>query len=343
MRRLRTVPLLLALSLLVACGDDEGNPFAQFSLSRSPGEDAVAIFVSGSWAETTGGPRELFAVNADGTVDRLTTCTQTEVPCDFIEVAPSSDRNRVMAVRGAVEGDPLASALYFMDLDRSVETIIATARRVQSADWAIDDSFVVYSSGDVENLFLVRPNGDEDGALTDSEDLRERNPRIDPSISFVAYEGLFETPGKSGIYLYLGGNNAASPLTEGGPGTEPLGGTPYIVGSDASPAFSPNGQLVAFRRLTGTGNGGLGSWDLYYVAVNEEDPEPVFVDGGDGLYRGRPDWGLDARLLFVETDVAAGVSRLVAVYGDGSEREVLYSEDAAFGMQSPRWLRPLAQ
>ena len=335
--------LLLALCVLVACGDDEGNPFAQFSLSRGPGDDAVALFASGSWAEAPGQPRELFALNSDGSVERLTTCTQTDNPCDFIEVITSSNRARVAAVRGAVEGDPEASALYFMDLDRSVETIIAPARRVQGADWAIDDSFLIYSAGDVENLFFVRPNGDEDRPLTESDDLRERSPRLDPTVSFVAYEGLPETPGKSGVYLYLGTTNASVVITEGGAGTEPLPGTPYIVGSDSTPAFAPNGAYVVFRRLTGTGNGGLGTWDLYYIDITVQEPEPIFIVGGDGLYRGAPDWGLDGRILVVETDAAAGTSSLVSRFADGTNREVLYTEDAGYGMQSPRWLVPRAQ
>jgi Tol biopolymer transport system component len=341
MRRPRTVSLLLALSLLAACGGDENNPFSQFSLSRGPGDDAVALFVSGSWAESTGAPREVFALNSDGTAERLTTCTDSDPPCDFIQIATSVDRNRIAAVRGAVGGDPEASALYFMDLDRSVETIIVPARRVQGTDWALDDSYLVYCNGDVEDLYLVRPNGDQDSALTETPDLRERNPRIDPSVTFVGYEGLFETPGKSAIYLYLGTTSPAFVVTEGGPGTEPLEGTPYIVGSDSTPAFSPNGSLVAFRRLTGTGNGGLGTWDLYYISLDEADAEPVFVVGGDGLYRGAPDWGLNGRLLFVETDAEEGVSSLVSMLADGTGREVLYSEDAGYGMQSPRWLRPL--
>jgi Tol biopolymer transport system component len=343
MRRFTPLSLLAALSLLVGCGDDQGNPFTQFSLSRSPSEDAVALFVSGSWAESPGGPRELFAINADGTAERLTSCTQSETPCDFIAVAPSTDRDRISAIRGSVEGDPLASALYFMDLGRSVGTILTPARRVQGADWALTDSFVVYSTGDTEDLRLVRPNGEEDRSLTNSTDLRERNPSFDPTASFVAYEGLFETPGKSGIFFFFGSEQAAVVVTEGGPGTEPLEGTPYIVGSDSAPAFSPDGRGLVFRRLTGTGNGGLGTWDIYVLAFYEEDAEPVLVLGGDGVYRGAPDWGPDGRILFVETDAAEGVSRLVAILADGTGREVLYTEDAGFGMRSPRWLVPAAQ
>ncbi len=325
---------------LAACGSDETNPFTQFSFSRSPSEDAVLLYVSGAWAEQTGLPRELFAVDADGSqVERLTSCTQRTDPCDFLQVAPSSNRDRVAAVRGSVSGDPEASALYFIDLGRSVETIIALARRVQAADWAVDDRFLVYSTGDVEDLFAVRPNGDQDGLIIQTPDQRERSPRIDPTVSGAAYERLEETPGKSGIFVTFFQAVPEPPLrmTDGGPGSEVLPGTPYLVGSDASPAFSPNSQQIVFRRLTGTGNGGLGTWDLYLVSTTQGGGEPQLLVGGGDVYRGAPDWNATG-IVFVETDLAAGESRLVVIQADGRDRQVLHVEDAGYRMASPRWL-----
>jgi Tol biopolymer transport system component len=339
--RTRLLPLLLLplAALAPACSNDDSNPFDQFSFSRPPSADAILLYLSGAWAEEPGAPREVYALDADGTTERLTSCTQRSEPCNFLEVAPSSNPARIVAVRGAIGGDPQASALYFVDLDRSVETIIAPARRVQGADWSQDDSLVIYSNGDVENLSAVQPNGDEDRALTESPDLRERSPRLDPTLTYATYEGLEQTPGKSRIYLYLGQDNSSVPLTRGGPGTDPLEGTPYTVGSDASPTPSPNGQFVVFRRLTGTGNGGLGNWDILYANVSDPEAEPeVLVSGGD-VARGAPDWGPDGRIVFVETDASAGESRLVAVQPSSGERQVLYVEDAGFGMVGPRWLR----
>lgn len=330
---------LLLVVLASACSDDTANPFDQFSRSRPPSDDAVVIYVSGAWAETTGQPRELFAVNADGTgVERLTTCTELSEPCDYFAVAPSSNRDRVIGVRGAIGGDPLASALFFIDLGRSVETIIAPARRVQGVDWSVDDAFVVYSSGDAENLFFTRPDGEEDRPLTVTPETRDRSPRIDPTLAAVAYESLDQTPGKSTIFFFLG-NDSSTQVTTGGPGTEVLPGTPYIVGSDASPEFGPGSQQVVFRRLTGTGNGGLGTWDLYTFPTDSTE-EPTLLVGGDGLYRGAPDW-TQAGIVFVETDSASNESRLVVIQPDGSGRMVLHTEDAGFRMGAPRWLRPI--
>jgi len=336
--RTRLLTTVLVALLVPACSDDEGNPFDQFSFSQPPSEDAVLFYVSGAWSGETGAPRELYALGAGGEPERLTSCTQRADPCDFLMVTPSSDPSRVVAVRGAIGGDSEASALYFLDLDRSVETIIALARRVQSADWAFNDAFVIYSNGDEEDLFTVLPNGNDEELLTQTPGFRERSPRIAPNVSGVIYEGLTETPGKSGIYYYV---DQATQIqaTEGGPGSDLLPGTPYVVGSDASPVFSPTGEFFAFRRLTGTGAGGLGTWDILVLPSNEPTVEPAVVAGGGDVYRGPPDWGRDGRLAFVETDMATEESRLVVIAPDGSGREVLHSENAGYRMDSPRWLR----
>jgi hypothetical protein len=336
--RTRLFTAVVAALLAPACGDDQTNPFDQFSFSRAPSEDAILLFVSGAWAEEPGAPRELFALDAAGTVERLTSCAQRADPCDFLQVAPSSNRERIIAVRGAIGGDPEASALYFVDLARSVETVITPARRVQGADWSLDDSLVIYSSGDSENLFTVQPNGEQDALLTDTPAFRERSPRLAPSLDGAVYEGLGESPGKSLIYFFVGSDGALQ-ATRGGPGSGVLPGTPYVVGSDASPVFAPSGGFIAFRRLTGIDNGGLGTWNVLVAPTTDLDAEPTVVAGGGDVYRGPPDWSLDGRLAFVETDMTTQESRLVVTAADGSDPQVLHSESAGYRMGSPRWLR----
>ena len=220
-----------------------------------------------------------------------------------------------------------------------LETIIALARRVQATDWALDEAFVTYSTGDLEDLRLIRPNGEEDRVLLETPFVRERFPRLAFDSSALVFEQLDSTPGKSGLSFLLG-DGTTQGLTEGGPGSEVLPDSPYIVGSDSGPAFSPDQQRIAFRRLTGTGNGGLGTWDLLTTESNNTEDEPLPVAVGGGVHRGVPDWNVfDNRIVFVETDMTTGVSSLVVINPDGSGRQVLHSEDAGFGMSSPRWLR----
>lgn len=326
--------LFLAASIVVAaaCGDEPANPFR--TSTRPPSAQAMILFVSGSWAADAGQPRELLALNADGsTVEQLTACAQASEPCDFVQVAPSPNRDRLAAIRTTPDAEAGATALYFMDLSRSVEKLIFSNRRIDSVDYAPDGSFIVYSAiapqTTQEDLFYSLPDGSEESNLSQSLDLRERSPRIDPFASTAIYEGI-DASGVGRIYLF-----SRTALTSGPAGGESLPGTPYVVGADADPVFSPDGRSIAFRRLTGVGNGDLGTWDILTLTVDGSSTPQVVVTGP--LFRGAPDWGSKG-LLFVETDAAAARSRLVLVAADGTGRTVLRTEDAGYRMGSPRWL-----
>ena len=331
---LRRLFVVASIALAAACGNDPPNPFSALASARPASADAVLLFVSGSWTDVPGAPRELLALNADGSkVEQLTACAQLAQPCDFVQAAPSPDRNRLVAIRttpGAAEG---ASALYFMDLSRSVETIVFPNRQILSADYSPDASFLIYSAiapqTSQEDLFYSQPNGQAEQNLTESLLVRERNARIDPFSRTAIFERIDES-GTSRIYLYV-----STALTSGPAAGPALPGTPYVVGADADPVFSRDGLQVAFRRLTGTGNGGLGTWDLLTVQATGVSTPTVIATGP--LYRGAPDWG-SRGILFVETDAATSRSQLVLVQPDGSGRTVLRTEDARSRMGSPRWL-----
>ena len=331
---LRRLALVSSIALAAGCGDDASNPFTGLTASQPPSADAVLLFVSGSWDPTPGKARELLALNADGSkTERLTSCAQQGAPCDFVQVAPSPNRNRVAAIRTTPEAEAGASALYFMDLSRSVETMIFPNRRVASVDYSPDGSFIVYSAPvgqtAAEDLFYSQPDGQQEQNLTESAGFRERNPRVDPFARTVIFE-RFDEAGVSRIYLY-----AETALTSGPAQGPPLPGTPYVVGADADPVISPDGGWVAFRRLTGVGNGGLGTWDLLTLKADGLSTPEVLVTGA--LFRGAPDWGARG-IVFVETDAARSRSELVLIQRDGTGRTVLRTEDAAFRMGAPRWL-----
>jgi dipeptidyl aminopeptidase/acylaminoacyl peptidase len=331
---LRRLLAVASIALAFGCGDSGSNPFLSGLVSQPPSADAVLFFVSGSWDSTPGKPRELLALNADGSrAEQLTTCAQAEKPCDFLQVAPSPERNRVVAIRTTPGAEAGASTLYFMDLSRSVETVLFANRRVESVDYSPDGSFILYSAVATqttqEDLFYSLPNGQQEQNLTQTTTFRERSPRIDPYARTAVYEGIDES-GVSRIYLF-----SQSPLTSG-PATGPaLPGTPYVVGADADPVIGPDGITIAFRRLTGVGYGGLGSWDLLTLKADGVSTPQVLATGP--LFRGAPDWG-SRGIVFVETDAATSRSQLVRIQPDGTGRTVLRTEDAAFQMGSPRWI-----
>jgi Tol biopolymer transport system component len=326
--------LLLLAALALACGNDGGNPFAAVSPSRPPAADAAILFVSGSWSAQLDAPREIMAISADGSnPQQLTTCARATQPCDMLQVSPSPERVRVVAVRTSPGAEAGAQALYFMDLSRSVETILFAGRRVDSADWSKDGSFLLFASPNAqvgnEDLFTAQPTGAEQQNLTDSLSVRERRARIDPLGRTAVFERIDEA-GVSRIYLFR-----ETPVTSGPAAGPPLAGTPYVVGADADPTFSPDGTQILFRRLTATGNGGLGTWDLI-VTSGTTGAVPRTIATGP-VFRGAPDWGRSG-IVFVETDSLTSQSLLVRLQPDGTGRTVLRSEAAGYRMGAPRWL-----
>ena len=120
-------------------------------------------------------------------------------------------------------------------------------------------------------------------------------------------------------------------LTEGGPGSARLEGTPYIVGSDTDPSFAPDNSLVVFRRLTGIGDG-RGTWDI--MTVNPNDGTLAVLASGPS-YRGPPDWG-PGGIAFAEPDPSGG-SRIAIIRPDGSMSYPV-TVGAGFNVANPRWL-----
>src|SRR5262249_17997071 len=158
------------------------------------------------------------------------------------------------------------------------------------------------------------PNGQNLGNLTQTPTVRERRPRIDPTGSVAAFERIAGTGnGKSLVYIYQGASSQFA-VTTGGPGTDLLSGTSYIVGPDTDPDYQRDGGSLVFRRLTSTGDGTLGYWDI--LKVKTDGPGLTTIATGPA-YRGAPDW--DSRgIIFVETDVATGTTSIVLVQADGS-------------------------
>jgi Tol biopolymer transport system component len=123
-------------------------------------------------------------------------------------------------------------------------------------------------------------------------------------------------------------------VTTGGDSGAPLPGTPYVVGSDADPDYSADGRSVVFRRCTGTGNGGVGTWDIMTVRLDGTGLTTLVTGPA---YRGAPDWGAKG-IAFPETDVAAGATRLVVIQADGSGRQASVTLGSSFDISYPRWL-----
>lgn len=335
--------VLFGVLLLGGCAKDYPNPFANASQTFLPPAQAALVFTSNAYAAQPGAPREVFAVNEDGSgLTRLTFCAGDAARCDSAEAASASDRRR-MAVRRAT-ADPNLTALFYLDLQRAVDAeLVPGTRAVSGIDWSPAGEVLVYSAlGDStsEDLFRADPNGQNTRDLSCvlpspcDATVRERRPRIDPTGSVAVFERIGAS-GKGEVWIFNTTLNQVK-VTAGGPGSAALAGSPYVVGSDADPDYSPDGRSIVFRRLTGLGSGGLGTWDI--LSVSTDGTSLATVASGP-IFRGAPDWGPKG-IAFTEVDSAAGAAGLVTVQPDGSGRRVLVSAGSAFSLGYPRWLSP---
>lgn len=336
--------LLLVLCAVAACDKNYENPFQPGTRTQAPTDAADLVFTSNSHLLTSGSPRDLFAVEDSGAGPaRLTACAGS---CDVLEGALGPDRRRVALRQIATDtnGDRRLTAadgvaLVVTDLEQGVQGVLATAEaRVSGFDWGQAGELLVFSaSGDataagLDDLFRIDPNGQNARNLTTTAAVAERRPRMHPSGTALVYERI-EQGQKAQVWIFQAAN-AQSRVTSGGAGTEPLANTPYIVGSDADPTFSPDGRNIVFRRLRALGAGGLGIWDIVRV-VNDGSGLTVLTTGS--VYRGAPDWG-DQGITFQEVDPATSRSHIVVINPDGSNRRVPITAASTVELNFPRWL-----
>ncbi|MBI3931913.1 MAG: PD40 domain-containing protein [Acidobacteria bacterium] len=339
--------LLVLATLQAACSAEYENPFATPNATATPPAGASLVLTSDAHASTGGSPRDVYALELDGgRLSRLTACNREDSACDQIEASVAPDRKRMIVrrVSSDANGDRRLTeddgvALLFVDLERSLEAaLLAPSFRVAGLDWSPVDELIVYSAageGGVEDLFRADSNGANVGNLTLTPDVRERHPRIDPTGTIAVFERIDRTL-KGQIWVFLSRSDQFAIDTGApGPGLETLVGTPYVVGGDATPAFSPDGRFVVFRRLTSTGNAGQGTWDVMTVEADGDDPRVV---ASGPAFRSAPDWGPQG-IVFEEVD-SAGNATLVLVQPDGSGRRAIATGGGAgFRLSNPRWLR----
>lgn len=335
----------LALSLALAgCNARSGSTLAPPSQTAPVPADAQLLLCSGGWSARAGAPREVFAVRADGGgLTRLTFCNGEEQACDNVAVAAAASRARLAVVRIAADSNqdgrfapPDDAGLVVIDLARKLEApAVPAAEKVRSVDWSPTEDLLVYGGASTvspadEDLFRSGLSGKDRTTLVATTD-RDRSLRIDPS----GQVGVFERLDSQGRGSLWGLTNAPVAVTPGPTAGGPLPGSDYAPGSDSTPAFSPDGGQIVFRRLTGK-SGALETWDLV-VRDLETDSETVIVTGP--AFRDAPDWS-SLGIAFAEIDGTG--SRLVVVAPDGTSRRVPVTLPAGSSLSSVRWLAPPA-
>jgi hypothetical protein len=339
----RAAGLVLAAAL-ASCSSQYPNPFENVNQMVAPSAAADIVFAANTYAARPGGGRDLFAVEDTGAaLTRLTFCNTADRRCEYLEAVPGSSRTR-QAVRRIIDtdGDNRLTAtdgesLRIVDLARAVEgELVAANAHVSGADWSPGEEVLYYSAagqGSLDDLYQITSNGQSNQNLTLSANLRERRPRFNAGGTALAFERI-DASGRGQIWLATSLGLRA--LTTGGTAGDALAGTPYIVGSDADPVFSPDSRLLLFRRLVATGNGGLGVWDLMTVRTDVTSATPTTLVTG-AAFRGAPDWNATG-IIFIETVPGSG-PQLVFVDATGGGRRVLVTAGTGFEINFPHWLK----
>jgi Tol biopolymer transport system component len=354
MRRSLRLVIVFTAVVVPACGKPSTNTaVANQTRTFVPPQGADIGFTANDWSTDTGAGREVFAVRIDGSErTRLTFCNEGAQPCDTVEAAFAPDHARVAARQRFTSDD--VESLVFIDLARSGSAeLVSSSQHVSGVDWSRAADTLAYSAigtTSVDDLFRTDvkrpttdnqqntvnltclPAGNTAGIVCDPT-IADRRPRIDPTGSTAVFERI-PPGGKGDVYIFQ--TTASQTLVApAGPGTSPLPGTPYFVGSNADPAFSPDAGSIVFRRLTATGNGSLGSWDI--LAVKSDGSGLALIVTGPA-YRGAPDWGAQG-IVFPEGNPATGQYSLVVVQPDGSGRRTVLTLDPGFVLSNPRWLK----
>jgi len=343
-RRAALSLLFLALAA-PACKKDYPNPFENPNRTQPPLPNHRISFTSNAYATEANAPRDVFSSGPAGEgIERLTNCNSGARACDSVAAAIHPDRQRA-AVRRATQdknGDGQVTeedgaALLLVDLARQVEAPLLTPDwNVQGIDWTPNGTTLLFSAvspvGLNEDLYRMDPNGQNQASLTFTPNVLELSPRVDPTGTAAVFSRIDDAAaGKAEIWIFIATDRQLQ-VTSGGPGSERLSGTPYVVGSDANPDYSPDGRRIVFRRLTAVGDG-RGQWDLLSVAVNGSDLQTL-VSGP--AYRGAPDWGVDG--ILYEESQAGRPTELIAIQPDGSGRRVVAAVNAGQRLSEPRWL-----
>jgi hypothetical protein len=340
----KSVPwAVVAATSILGCGRTYDNPFAGNNSTVAPSAAAAIVFSSNAHDPRPGTGREVFAVEESGAnATRLTFCGEGGAVCSSLEASFGADRQRAVVRRVLADTDADgrltaadAQSLVLVDFARSVEgVLVAAAARASSVDWSAISDVVVFSgagTGGLEDIFRMDPNGQNNRNISDSAAVRERHPRVDPTGSIAVFERIDATA-KGEIWVFFT-SQAQSRITTGGDTGPALPSTPYVVGSDADPDYSPDGRSIVFRRLRALGDGRLGQWDLMTVGADATGLRTI-VSGA--AYRDAPDWG-PRGIVFAETG-SDGRTELVIVDPDGANRRPVVTVGSGVELGGARWL-----
>ncbi|MGH9508316.1 MAG: Tol-Pal system beta propeller repeat protein TolB [Terriglobales bacterium] len=258
------------------------------------------------------GNKEVWGMDYDGYGQRAV----TRLGSIALSPKASPDGGRVAFTSYARGGADLA--VYSIELGRMV-AFPRYAGTNSSPSWSPDGSKLAFSSsmrGDPE-IFVADSSGASPKRITafkGPDTSPVWNPKTGTQIAFVS--------GRSGlpqIYTMDADGTNLQRLTDGG----------YAV----SPAWSPNGQFLAFSWIRNYGPGEPGGQDIYIMDLSSKQWVQLTHSGGRNDF---PSWSADGRHLVYQS-TRGGATHIWTMLADGSQpRQLTTSGSNTQPTWSPR-------
>lgn len=256
------------------------------------------------------GTKEIWAMDADGANQRPLTSLKT------ISLTPrwSPDAARVAFTCYARSGGVMSAQICLHSMETAKPVAFVRYRGTNSAPaWSPDGSKLIFMSsmhGDPE-LFMIDANGGNLRRITyaaGADTSPAWNPKTGQRIAFVSDRG-----GIPQLYLMNADGSNVERLA--------LPDMGYVI----DPAWSPNGQLLAFSWRRPSGN-----YDIYVMDVATRQLVELTRDAGRNE---RPSWAPDGRHIVFES-TRTGTRQIWTMLADGSQPRQLTTEGHN---ESPNW------
>ncbi len=286
------------------------HQFADEIVSRLSGGLAGVASTQVAFISNRTGYKEVWVMDADGANQRPLTAGRS------ISLTPrwSPDGSRIAYTCYASGRGVTTAQICMHSMETGKSIAVARYRGTNSSPaWSPDGSRIIFMSsmhGDPE-LFMTDSSGNNPKRITfaaGGDTSPAWNPRTGQTIAFVSDRG-----GIPQLYLMNvdGSNVERLALPDMG----------YVI----DPAWSPNGQLLAFSWRRPTGN-----YDIYVMDVATRQIVELTRDTGRNE---RPSWAPDGRRIVFES-TRTGTRQIWTMLADGSQPRQLTTQGHN---ESPNW------